>query len=314
MTFLARFSRLVICALAFASGLNRPTFGAETSAASSAASSPPGLAASDALFDYDRTAPVEIEEVKRETRDDAVIRDIVFTGHKSRIKAYLVSPVAGGGDGMAAILYVHWLGARETTNRTEFLNEATALAGQGVVSLLIDAMWAEPKWYEKRIPEEDYERSISQVIELRRSLDLLLSQPGVDARRLAFVGHDFGAMYGVIMGAVDRRPATYILMAGTPRLTDWLLFSRQPKSIDDYRRQLAPLDPINFVAKLAPTPVFFQFAAHDEYVSPSAAAEFYGAAHPRKQTATYDAGHDLQKSDVTADRINWLMRTLKLQR
>jgi cephalosporin-C deacetylase-like acetyl esterase len=182
------------------------------------------------------------------------------------------------------------------------------------VSLLIDAMWAEPKWYEKRIPEEDYERSITQVIDLRRSLDLLLSQPGVDASRVAFVGHDFGAMYGVIMGGVDRRPSTYVLMAGTPRLIDWFLFARQPKSLEDYRRQLSPLDPINFAPKLAPAPVFFQFAANDDYVPPAAAQEFYGAARPRKQTAMYDAGHDLQKPEATVDRINWLMRMLKLQR
>lgn len=286
-----------------------------------AAEAPPGASqnastqvvpASDSLFDYDHSTPLDVQEVGSETRDDAVIRDIVFAGLKSRIKGYIVSP-ARGEDSLAAILYVHWLGQRETTNRTEFLNEAVALAGQGVVSLLVDAMWAEPKWYEKRIPEEDYERSITQVIDLRRSLDLLLSQRGVDSSRVAFVGHDFGAMYGVIMGAVDGRPSTYVLMAGTPHLADWLLFARQPKSMDDYRRQLAPLDPINFVPRLAPRPVFFQFAANDEYVSPMAAQEFYGAARPRKQTAMYDAGHGLQKPEATVDRIDWLMRMLKLQ-
>jgi fermentation-respiration switch protein FrsA (DUF1100 family) len=116
------------------------------------------------------------------------------------------------------------------------------------------------------------------------------------------------------MGAVDRRPSTYVLMAGTPHLIDWFLFARQPKSLEDYRRQLAPLDPINFAPKLAPTPVFFQFGANDEYVPPAAAEKFYGAALPRKQTAMYDVGHDLQKPEATVDRINWLMRMLKLQR
>ena len=209
---------------------------------------------------------------------------------------------------------MHWLGEQETTNRTQFLNEAVALASQGVVSLLIDAMWAEPKWYEKRVPEEDYDNAIAQIIDLRRSLDLLLSQPGVDATRVAYVGHDFGAMYGIVMGAVDGRPSTYVLMAGAPHFIDWFLFAQQPKSLDEYRRQLAPLDPIVFVPQLAPTPAFFQFGAHDEYVPVAAAERFYNAALPRKQTAVYDAGHDLQNPEVTADRINWLLRTLKLRR
>ena len=115
---------------------------------------------------------------------------------KFRISGYLVSPERGG-DSLAAILYVHWLGEKETTNRTQFLNEAVALANQGVVSLLIDAMWAQPKWYEKRIPEEDYDNAIAQVMDLRRALDLLIAQPGVDPDRVGFVGHDFGAMYGI---------------------------------------------------------------------------------------------------------------------
>jgi dienelactone hydrolase len=279
------------------------------------ASSSPDMqvtAAPSSLFDYDTSAPLDVQEVGKEVRDEAIIRDITFAGGRNRMTAYLVSPERGG-DSLAGILYVHWLGQRETTNRTEFLNEAIALASQGVVSLLIDAMWSQPKWYEKRIPEEDYDHAIAQVIDLRRALDLLVAQPGVDGARVGFVGHDFGAMYGIVMGAVDRRPSAYALMAAAPHFIDWLLFARQPKSLDEYRRQLAPLDPIVFIPKLAPTPVFLQFAARDEYVPTASADKFYSAALPRKQTAMYDAGHDLQSPDATADRINWLMRSLKLR-
>lgn len=265
------------------------------------------------VFEYDRNAPLDVQEVDKQTRDDAVVRDITFVGTKAPIQAYVVTPVRGG-NSLAAILYVHWLGQRETTNRTEFLNEAVALAGQGVTSLCVNAMWSAPKWYDNRVPEDDYAQAVRQVIELRRALDLLLSQPGVDPKRVAFVGHDFGAMYGIVMGGVDRRPSAYVLMAGTPHFIDWFLFARQPKAPDEYRKQLAPIDPINFVGKIAPAPVFFQFAAQDEFVSADAATRFYNAAAPRKQLATYDAHHDLQKPDVTADRISWLMRTLQLQR
>ncbi len=265
----------------------------------------------DSIFNYDHTAPLGLREAGRETRGFALIRDIVFTPVDQPVKAFLVSPAAGAGR-HAAILYVHWLGEPATTNRTEFLDEAIALAGQGVVSLLVDAMWAEPKWYGNRVPEEDYARSVRQVIELRRAMDLLLAQPGVDSLRVALVGHDFGSMYGLVASALDRRARTYVFMAGVPHFIDWFLFARQPKDLASYRQQIATLDPVNFVGRLAPASVFFQFAQKDDYVSAAQAAEFYAAAGPRKKWATYAGGHDLHTAAVATDRVAWLTLELEL--
>ncbi len=261
------------------------------------------------LFDYDHSATLEIHELGTATRDHAVVHDLTFIGVKKPVNAYLVTPTGGIGP-FAGILYVHWLGTPATTNRTEFLNEAVALAGSGVVSLLVDTMWARPKWYEDRVPEEDFAASVRQVIELRRAMDLLLSRPGVDAKRIALVGHDYGAMHGIVMGGVDRRAKTYVLMAGTPHFIDWALYARQPKDLKAFRQQLAPLDPINFIARVEPATVFFQFAGKDEYVPATSASAFYAAASPRKQMSTYATGHDLHTPEVAADRIAWLRHAL----
>ncbi len=266
----------------------------------------------DAPFNYDHAAPLHTREIGHETRGGALIRDLTFTPADQPVKAYLVSPIAGSAP-HAAILYVHWLGEPTTTNRTEFLEEAVTLASHGVISLLVDAMWAEPKWYPNRVPENDYAHAIRQVIELRRAMDLLLSQPGIDAQRLAFVAHDFGAMYGMLASSFDRRAKTYVFMAGIPHFIDWFLFAQQPKDLAAYRLQIAPLDPVNFVGRLAPASVFFQFANTDQYVSAAQAAEFYAAAGPRKHMATYNANHDLHTAEVAADRVAWLERELELK-
>ena len=266
----------------------------------------------DALFAYDKSAPFNVQEVGRETRGAALVRDLTFTPADKPVKAYLVAPADSAGP-HAAILYVHWLGEPKTTNRTEFLDEAVALAGRGVVSLLVDTMWAEPAWYKNRVPEEDYLRSIRQVVELRRAMDLLLTQPGLDPQRVTFVGHDFGAMYGMIASGLDHRAKTYVFMAPTPHFTDWFLYRQQPKDLAAYKQQLAPIDPVLFVSRLAPAPVFFQFAGKDFYVPPEKAAEFYAAAGVRKQMATYEAGHDLHSAEVAADRVVWLVRELDLK-
>lgn len=277
------------------------------------------LTATAAPFDYDRSAPLQVHEVATETHDGALVHDLTFVPLPGRepVKAYVVTPAAAHSTSAAptraGILYVHWLGEPATTNRTEFLSEAVALAGSGIVSVLVDTMWASPGWYEKRIPEEDAAHSTRQVIALRRALDLLLAQPGVDPQRIAVVGHDYGAMHAIVMGAADRRAKTYVLMAGTPHFIDWALYARQPKDLAALRAELAPLDPVSHVAEVAPATVFFQFAQNDKYVPATAAAAFYAAAAPRKQLATYQAGHDLHTPEVAADRITWLMRELALK-
>ena len=271
----------------------------------------PAFAADADLFNYDQPASLDLREIGVEQRGDATVRDITFVGVKDPIKAYLVTPAQSGPH--AAILYVHWFGDPKTTNRTQFLDEAGALAGRGVVSLLVDAMWSKAEWWKGRKPETDFAGGVQQVIELRRALDLLLSQPGVDPARVAVVAHDFGAMFGAVMGAADRRPKTYVLMAPTPRLSDWYLLNVKPASLDDYKKQLAPLDPINAVPRFAPATVFYQFAARDKYVPLPRPAEFYDATPPRKQMATYDCEHEMLLPEIAADRIAWLARELGLK-
>src|SRR6185436_9359108 len=196
-----------------------------------------------AMFAYDRNAPLDVKEVSRETREGGVVvRDVTFVPAPGAapIKAYIVSP-AGKGP-FAGILWMHWLGEPETTNRTQFLKEAVALAARGAVSVLPDAMWSEPEWYMHRVPEEDNANSIRQVIAIRRAFDLLAAQPGVDKARVGFVGHDYGGMYGMMASGVESRAKTYVFIATTQSLNDWAFFGRQPASKAAYLRQNAEME------------------------------------------------------------------------
>lgn len=266
------------------------------------------------LFAYDRARPLDLQEVGVRTEAGAVVRDVTFAGARGRVKAYLVTPTAPApGATLAAILFVHWFGEPQTTNRTQFLAEAVALASRGVVSLLVDCMWSEQRaWWGHIGKGDDRADGIAQVVSLRRAMDLLLSQPGVDAGRFALVGHDFGAMYGSVAGAADGRPKAYVLMAPTLRLTDWFLFVAKPADVEAYKAGLAPLDAIDAVGRLN-APVFFQFAAQDQYVPPPRPTQFYDAAKPRKVMATYDTNHDLHLPQVAVDRVAWLAQELGLK-
>lgn len=67
---------------------------------------------------------------------------------------------------------------------------------------------------------------IQQVIELRRAIEVLLAQPGVNPERLAYVGHDFGGMFGSVLAGVDERIQTYVIMTAIPDFSDWFLLRR----------------------------------------------------------------------------------------
>ncbi|MBU1049171.1 hypothetical protein KKG90_04000 [Candidatus Bipolaricaulota bacterium] len=231
---------------------------------------------------------------------------------RQRRAASLVRPE---GDGpFPVILYVHWYEpAAANSNRTQFLEEAQTMAQCGAMSLLIEAAWSDREWFLKRTQQDDYAASVSQVSELRRAIDLLLAQPGADARRVAYVGHDFGAMYGVVAGSLDRRPSCYVLMAGTPRFPDWFLY--YPELQEDEReafiRQMQPLDPIGHVGRLSPAPILFQFGVHDPHVPLGRATAFADAADEPKQVQTYEAGHALNEQ-AKQDRMAWLRQQLAI--
>ena len=274
---------------------------------------PDSFAERAALFAYDTHADLAIQERGVEQRDGVAIHDLSFIaepGAKQRINAYLVVPPGKGAH--AGVLWVHWLGEPKTSNRTQYLDEAVALAAQGVESLLVDAMWSDPDWYAKRNPEQDFDASIRQTIALRRAMDLLASRPGIDAKRLGYVGHDFGGMYGMLAAGVDRRARTYVFMAVAPSLLEWAFFASQPKSKIDYIRKNAPLELSEFVHRIDNASVLFQFAKNDAYVSRASTGVLLNAANAPKERKFYEADHAMNKPEIAQDRDAWLLKELNL--
>ena len=263
-----------------------------------------------ALFRYSNDSPVTVKEVSSEQRGDVTVRDITFSPAPGReVKAYLVVP--NGNGPFAGVLWVHWLG-EEKSNRTQFLDEAVELAPKGAVSLLVDAMWSAPRWFGSRDPEKDYENSIRQVIELRRALDLLLSQSHVDKTRIGFVGHDFGAMYGMLMAGVDQRVNTFVFVAATQSLNDWAFLGPQPRSKAAYLKQNSNLELTDSLRQVRNASKLFQFGKADFYVSQADAAVLFAAATEPKQRKLYEASHKMELPEITKDRDEWLVKELKL--
>src|SRR5260370_19655593 len=134
------------------------------------------------LFNYERSRGFDLKETSSRDQEGVTIRDIDYAAsnpaHK-RVDAYLVMPKGSGR--FAGVLFFHWLGDVKS-DRSEFLDEAIALAKQGAVSLLIQGNF--PWKEEPSEAQADRRQIIDQTIEVRRALDLLLSHPQVDRHRI----------------------------------------------------------------------------------------------------------------------------------
>lgn len=218
------------------------------------------------------------------------------------------------GKSLAAILYVHWYEPQaHDSNRGQFVDEAKEIARGGAVCLLIETLWSDRDFFLKRTQTEDVQNSIEEVVNIRRAIDLLLSQPDIDPARVAYVGHDFGGMYGVLAGSLDQRPKHYVIMAATPRFPDWYLYlpKLEGEAREAFIRQMAPIDAIGHVPNLAPASVFFQFGADDPHVPRERAEAFFAQAKEPKAMEMYEAGHGLNEA-ATADRKAWVREKLGL--
>src|SRR5882672_746981 len=145
------------------------------------------------MFDYSQESPLELQELGVEARNGANVHDVSYANpNGDRVSAYLVVPHEEGQ--FAGVVFLH--GGEQ--DRAAFLNEALSLAELGAVSLLIDepSVRAMPLFAE---PDADRERYIQAVFKLRRGLDLLLSRPDVDPKRIGYVGLSFGAWMGSVL-------------------------------------------------------------------------------------------------------------------
>ncbi len=265
------------------------------------------------LFSYDPAVSFDLKERATKEQGGVIIQDINYAAYVpdwKRLPAYLVKP-AGKGP-FAGVLFFHWLGS-PNGNREEFLDEAIQLASQGTVSLLIQGYFP---WIQSPTNgSADQQQVITQTIEVRRALDLLLAQPEVDPRRLGFVGHDYGAMYGAILAGVEHRVKAYVLIAGMGTFSDWSLRywpDTAAQGEEAYRRALAPVDPSRYVSHAAPAALLFQFANSDNFIPKETAWAFYDSASEPKEVKWYDTSHAMDVDEARGDRRAWLTTQLGL--
>jgi cephalosporin-C deacetylase-like acetyl esterase len=270
-------------------------------------------------FAYDGSIPLDLKQVSAEKRGTVTLEEITYTGSRGAVvPATLVVP--SGNRKFAAVVWGHWLMPNATnSNRTEFLEEAISLAPAGVVSLLVDAPQSRPGFRATPNPALVAE----QVVDLRRAVDLLLSRPDVDSKRIAYVGHSWDAGTGAILDALDKRFTAFVFMSGPQSTRQYVLSSDSPRMVA--ARKSADLtkveqtlqinvwaDPASYAAQLGPAPALFQYGLHDEdWVPLQDAKNYIAMSSGPKEAKFYDSDHALN-DNAKKDRDDFLKKHLDL--
>ena len=273
-------------------------------------------------FDYDRKAPLDVQEIGVEKRGEVAIHDVSYASPKGgRVPAYLVVP--GGKGPFAAVIWGHWyMPGSEFLNRKEFLDEAVMLAASGVVSLLPDGPIARPGYVRDPDPLGDLriQQRVQAIVDMRRGADLLLARTDVDPKRLAYVGHSYNAATGGFLAGIDKRFKAFVLMAGN--LSDEV--DIRSKEFQDFRSKVGPekfdafmtkyawADQGKYVAHAAPAKVFTQFAMKEDFMTPARAREYYAIVSEPKIFKLYEAPHSLN-AEARRDRGAFLAKELNLK-
>jgi dienelactone hydrolase len=260
------------------------------------------------VFAYDETAPTRLQDAGRVNRDYPIaVRDVSFAVSGGRTEAFVAVPP--GDEPKPAVVYLHGAGG----DRSELLVPATWLAARGAVTLALTA----PSGAADRTQESgadalrrEHSLVVSDVVAVRRALDVLAARPDVDADRLGFVGYSAGARTGAILAGVEPRLDALVLMsAGAAPVEDYV--SAAPAELkDDVERLLGQIDPLRYAALDGDRVVLLQIGRSDEVV-PAEALEAIEEAMSGAEVRRYDAGHSLNDS-AYRDQLEWLTGELDI--
>ena len=166
---------------------------------------------------------------------------------------------------------------------------------------------------------QDRAEQIQLIKDLQRAVDVLRAHVDVDDERIAYLGISYGGAMGALFAGIERRLKAAVLVVGDGGLVshftgpeDASFMAGLPCATRvSWFQDMAPIEPIRFVAHAPPTALLLQNGRLDTLV-PVADANALHAAAPQPRTILwYDAGHGLNQQ-AALDRLDWLHREIGL--
>jgi predicted esterase len=265
------------------------------------------------LFEYDRDAPLDIQEVKQWRQEGVSFVDLTYESPKGgRVPATLMIPDGRGP--FAGMVFMHGSGGA----RKDYYWLGAKYAHLGALSIAIDAPYIRPDHYIKtpymsgswpRWNEVDRDEQIQLVIDLQRAVDLLVARRDVDPDRIAYLGYSYGGAMGGLFAGIERRLQAYVLMVGDGGLVEHLSDPDEKGYPYHWSERwvaaMWPIEPLHFVGRAAPAALLYQNGIQDQNVPMRDSVRYQLAGSRPKDIKWYDSDHALP-ARAFQDGASWL--------
>lgn len=257
------------------------------------------------FFAYDPQVPLNPEMVLVSETEEYTVSHVVFSSvHKARVPGVLYVPKSGPGP-FPAILYQH--GATNSKDGAYIVKGLELFARSGFVAMAIDAELHGERQVEGLVvsadslltmpPVELRNAVIQTIVDLRRATDFLREQPSVDPQRIGYMGVSLGGIMGATVVGLDPKIKACILAVAGGGFGSMARFAK----ITPEMKQMAKIvEPLNFVADIAPRPILMINATKDEYIPKIATDLLYAKARQPKSIVWMDSKHELPVEEALA--------------
>src|SRR5687768_12634321 len=236
------------------------------------------------LFAYDVTAPLNLQKAVESTTNGVEVSAISFKSPDGgTVTGLLFDPVTRSSL-RPGIVLMHGMPG----NASSTAGYAQLLAQYGAVVIAIDAPFARRSGSPVQFITQDRAEQIQLIKDLQRAVDVLRAQPNVDDERIAYLGISYGGAMGALFAGIERRLKAAVLVVGDGGLVSHFTGQEDLNFIAAlpcaaraaWFQDMAPIEPIRFIAHAPPTALLLQNGQLDNLV-PVADAQALQAAAPQ---------------------------------
>lgn len=299
--------------------LTVPGAGTPTSPGSCAVARPDfggvAAAADRDVFAYDVNAPLNLQVAFESTNDGVEVSALSFGSPRGgSVTGLLFDPVTRSSL-RPGIVLMH--GLPGTARGMAPLGQQ--LAQQGAVVIAIDAPFARRTGQPVQFTAQDRAEQIQLMTDLQRAVDVLRAHVNVDEQRIAYLGISYGGAMGALFAGIERRLKAAVLVVADGGLVSHFTGPEDSSFMAGlscatragWFADMAPIEPIRFIAHASPTPLLLQNGRLDALVPVADAQALHQAAPQPSTILWYEAGHGLNPQ-AAADRLDWLRQEIGL--